>query len=239
VTFSVLYRRTRYQWHNGLDINAVEGTDVRAAERGEVTRAAVAGQAGNRLDITLTDRTYLYTADDERFWQSEFTNTETHDQWTFTLRGLDNKVLTVYKVPDNNTPGNWILLKDYIYRDGQLLAAENHADATQYHFSLDHLGTPRGLTDASGGFISVHTYFGFGEEIELGGGGDDDDETMVFTGHERDFNSNAGPGDDLDYMHARYCNPNTGRFLSVDPAMESADPYQPQSWNRFNSLLSH
>ncbi len=39
---------------------------------------------------------------------------------------------------------------------------------------------------------------------------------------------------DLDYMHARYCSPGIGRFLSVDPAGESADPRKPQSWNRYS-----
>jgi len=34
-------------------------------------------------------------------------------------------------------------------------------------------------------------------------------------------------------MHARYYNPNLGRFLSVDPAMESAVPTDPQTWNRY------
>jgi len=87
------------------------------------------------------------------------------------------------------------------------------------------------LTNATGLFVSTHTYFGFGEEIVAARGGVDT-EKMVFTGHERDFNTNAGPGDDLDYMHARYCNPNTGRFLSVDPVGGRTN--SPTSWNRYS-----
>jgi RHS repeat-associated protein len=49
---------------------------------------------------------------------------------------------------------------------------------------------------------------------------------MKFTGHERDATN-------LDYMHARSYLPWTGRFLSVDPAWESADASRPQSWNRY------
>ena len=54
-------------------------------------------------------RTFLYNADDERIWTSDFTNTESFDTWTFTLRGLDNKVLTVYETKGNNpnTDGQW------------------------------------------------------------------------------------------------------------------------------------
>ena len=57
---------------------------------------------------------------------------------------------------------------------------------------------------------------------------------MVFTGHERDFNSNSGGGDDLDYMHARYCNPNTGRFLSVDPKVRREPVPASQVWGRYS-----
>jgi RHS repeat-associated protein len=44
----------------------------------------------------------------------------------------------------------------------------------------------------------------------------------------------AGTADDLDYMHARYYHPQLGRFLAVDPALESAELLRPQSWNRYN-----
>jgi hypothetical protein len=40
-------------------------------------------------------------------------------------------------------------------------------------------------------------------------------------------------------MHARYCSPVTGRFLSVDPAGESAKPARPQSWNRYSYGLNN
>lgn len=37
-----------------------------------------------------------------------------------------------------------------------------------------------------------------------------------------------------DYMHARYYNPNLGRFLSVDPVLDQKRALSnPQSWNRY------
>jgi RHS repeat-associated protein len=54
---------------------------------------------------------------------------------------------------------------------------------------------------------------------------------MKFTGHERDLNGAGGVGDDLDYMHARFCSPVTGRFLSFDAGQSSL--VRPQSWNRY------
>ena len=60
---------------------------------------------------------------------------------------------------------------------------------------------------------------------------------MKFTGHERDLASPNGPGDDLDYMHARHESPIAGRFLSVD--RHAGRPSAPQSWNRYSYVLSN
>jgi RHS repeat-associated protein len=60
---------------------------------------------------------------------------------------------------------------------------------------------------------------------------------MKFTGHERDFASAGGAGDDLDYMHQRFNSPITGRFLSADVAR--GKPGQPQSWNRYVYTLGN
>jgi RHS repeat-associated protein len=43
-------------------------------------------------------------------------------------------------------------------------------------------------------------------------------------------------GDDLDYMHARFCSPLTGRFVSVDPM--GGDPFEPQSWNGYSYVMN-
>ena len=42
---------------------------------------------------------------------------------------------------------------------------------------------------------------------------------------------------DLDYMHARFCSPTLGRFLSPD--LVGGDPVLPQSWNRFSYVLNN
>lgn len=39
-------------------------------------------------------------------------------------------------------------------------------------------------------------------------------------------------------MHARFYNPQTGRFLSIDPAADSANPPAPQTWNRYAYALN-
>ncbi len=170
---------------------------------------------------------YIYDADDERVWSfkpgipgvsSRF------DRWT--LRDLSGKVLRTYEASGYNWTGS--VAEDDVYRDGLLLAAETSSGTR--HFHLDHLGTPRLITNAGGSQVAYHVYHPFGAEATAF---NQDAERMKFTGHERDLASPGGPGDDLDYMHARHASPLTGRFLSTDVA-DSAEEDSPQSWNRYS-----
>ena len=171
------------------------------------------------------DRQFVYTADDERIAVRQ------GQSWTWTVRGLDNKVLREFTSTEPNnaagfpTPGGqW--KKDYIWRDGLLLASTDTTGT--YHYHLDHLGTPRLITNASGVKIAEHAYYPFGAEINVTPHESTED-AMKFTGHERD--TVAGDGHTLDDMHARYYNASLGRFLEVDPLIGLLG--QPQSWNRY------
>jgi RHS repeat-associated protein len=92
---------------------------------------------------------------------------------------------------------------------------------TYYH--LDHLGSPRILTNNNGARVQGQHFLPFGQEMPIEAGLN----SRKFTGHERD------PETGLDYMLARYYQANLGRFLSVDPSTKSSDIRDPQSWNRF------
>jgi len=174
------------------------------------------------------DWRFFYTAGDERFWSVDLGTWATSD---FTLRDLDGKVLRVYEAAG----GKWSRFTDYVWR-GEALLARDFADTRPEAFHLDHLGTPRLLTNHRAERLAQPNYYPFGEEItaetQLA-------ERMKFTGHERDTLGTPGVADDMDYMHARYANPITGRFLSVDPARESAVATEPQSWNRYAYTLSN
>ncbi len=175
--------------------------------------------------------TYIYTADEERLWTFHWQGSFESLVETWTVRDLDAKVLTIFENPKGTTP--WSFLKDYVYRGGQQLAADTHlaSPRSRQHFSLDHLGSARLTTDRNGTPIFSHNYYPYGEEV----GAAFDSEQLRFTGHERDF---AGGTYDLDYMHARHCSPQLGRFLSVDPIL-SSDVQSPQSWNRFAYALGN
>ena len=80
-----------------------------------------------------------------------------------------------------NTGWQWD--RDTIRRDGQLLATETPGGLHHYH--LDHLGTPRLITDAEADPVVWHDLLPFGEEppaptVPA------DPQPYRFTGHERD-----------------------------------------------------
>lgn len=161
---------------------------------------------------------HLYTASDERIATIGITETNVRQGADWTIRDLSGKVLRRFKQPSPTAP--WVWDEDYIYRDGQLLAAEVATQERTLHFHPDHLGTPRLITGNGGAEVSARELHPFGEELTV-----PDPERMTFTGHERDAES-------LDYMHARYYAVQWGRFLSVDP-VNSANAAYPQSWNRY------
>jgi RHS repeat-associated protein len=173
-------------------------------------------------------RDFAYTAEDERIAVRQGLS------WTWTVRDQNNKVLREFtsleaaSSPLALSRHTWS--KDYIWRDGQLLAAvsQTASGPTTYHYHLDHLGTPRLITGTGGVLIAKHAYYPFGAEMAVTPT-ETTAELMKFTGHERDLV--AGDNHSVDYMHARFYNANLGRFLAVDTAPGAID--EPQSWNRY------
>ena len=167
---------------------------------------------------------HMYDADDERIWSYKEGANPRIDRWT--LRDLDGRVLRTYDVTNYTS---WVVGRDYVYRGRQLLAAHT-SDASpkdRIQFHLDHLGTPRAITNKTGTRIAYHLYYPFGEEATAVA---QDAERMKLTGHERDLGVTTSAADDLDYMHARYYNAQIGRFSSLDPGRDFT-PTAPQSWN--------
>jgi RHS repeat-associated protein len=186
------------------------------------------------------DRQFIYTADDERI------ATRNGQSWTWTVRDLDNKVLREFtSVEPNGQPGlptssrQWA--KDYVWRDGLLLVSVTPttpgANTTlTEHFHLDHLGTPRLVSNDAGFRIGIHAYYPFGAELNLAPN-ETPAELMKFTGHERDLL--ASNPNTPDYMHARYEMGTMGRFLSIDPELNVKSAiHKPQKWNRYAYVVN-
>jgi RHS repeat-associated protein len=160
----------------------------------------------------------IYSATDERIG-SMWIGPANGSDWT--IRDASGQVL---RRLHKSTTGQWSWQEDYVYRDGQMLAAEVATREKTLHYHLDHLGTPRLITGNGGAQVSLHTYDPFGAEVTSAAQAGTE-AIKKFTGHERDTAT-------VDYMHARYYQNGWGRFLSVDRDRAVA-VRRPQSWNRF------
>ena len=218
--------------------NRIDAPGVTYDARGNVTHANGHVYTYDALNTMTTDtapggavREFVYTVGGERLAVHDVAG----QWWNWTVRGLDNKVLREFTSRDGIdgmiSSSGWKWTKDYVWRDGLLLATvQPNADRTgtlTYHYHLDHLGTPRLVTDQDGRIAGVHDYHPFGSETE-GATNETPLTAMKFTSHERDTTT----GQSLDYMHARFYSAAWGRFLSVDPGRDW-NLHQPQSWNMY------
>lgn len=200
----------------------------------EYTYDAVNMQTRDVDTVSGVTREYVYTADDERI--ALYT---VNQWWRWTIRDTSGKVLREYMSEDGDAgkgTDKWQWAKDYVWRDGVLLATRQKPPGSNggvtYHYHVDHLGTPRRITDPSDRIVGFHDYFAFGPET---GTGKSEPSLSLFkyTAHERDIReSSTSPP--LDYMMARYYSATAARFLSQDPVLDVKRSLKtPQLWNRY------
>ncbi|MCU1347927.1 MAG: repeat protein [Acidobacteria bacterium] len=115
---------------------------------------------GTMRSLTESQRElhFLYSADDERVAVVSHPplSPPTQLRTTWTLRGVDNKVLREWV--DDSTTGTrtWSWSEDEIWRGASILANESPAGTKQY--VLDHLGSPRLITDGSGAYLGTNDF---------------------------------------------------------------------------------
>ena len=204
---------------------------------------------------------YIYNAADERVGVVECGGDDCSSPApvTWSVRDEQGRVLRQFEGVYSAASGNpycfsvmrpcrmWAWAEDYAYRGEALLAAERMPEeGGRRHFHLDHLGSPRLVTAHDGEQIAQHDYYPFGVEIppsfQETSEGYDREEPARFTGHERDFNAGTTSenANYNDYMHARYAVPQWGRFLSVDPIIDTDKAvHVPQKWNRYSYALNN
>jgi len=179
-----------------------------------------------RMQNGAEDWLFAYSAGGERVLQVDQGGAG-DKRWT--VRDVAGRVLREWIEPQGGSP-TWE--RDWIYR-GQNLLATVDATTTR-HLTLDHLGTPRLVTDPSGAKLAFKAYWPYGREAT---DPNQDALSKKFTGHERDGYDPSSTADDLDYMHARFANPETGRFLSMDPLSGAIG--RPQSLNRYSYVTGN
>ncbi|MEB2280169.1 DNRLRE domain-containing protein [Lysinibacillus xylanilyticus] len=115
-------------------------------------------------------------------------------------------------------------VKSYVYDDnGHLLTMIYKGD--KYHYLTNYRGDVLGMTDDSGNEVASYTYDAWGNILTQSG-------KMVsinpyrYAGYRYDENTK------LYYLMARYYNPDTGVFLSLDPVR--GDTMNPLSFNGYN-----
>ncbi len=192
--------------------------------------------AGN-LTKDANGKSFAYDAENH---QKGFgTNNSTTNGGQYYYDGQGKRVKT--SVPSQSGNVDTIFIYDAF---GKLVAEYNNlspvATPKTNYLTVDHLGTPRIITDGLGAIVSRHDYRAFGEEIIAGVGSrttgnqysSPDIARQQYTGYERDYESG------LDYAQARYYNSKQGRFTSVDPLTASATIRNPQTFNRYSYALN-
>ncbi|MFJ7662278.1 RHS repeat-associated core domain-containing protein [Lysinibacillus sp. NPDC097162] len=96
-----------------------------------------------------------------------------------------------------------------------------------YHYLTNYRGDVLGMTDASGKLVASYTYDAWGNILTQSGTDNMDTiNTYRYAGYRYDEDTK------LYYLMARYYNPDTGVFLSLDPML--GDLTEPKKLNGYN-----
>ncbi len=165
----------------------------------------------NRV-LTQGGMRFLYDAFGERV--ASFPTAASTPLATFDMRDLDHRLQVRFRLEGSAYRRE----RDFVHAGNRLVGLD--LNGSKFHYSLDHLGSPRIITNSGGSVVQSYTFAPFGQQVGPTGGAD----PFRFAGHERDFASGA------DYMHARHYLAQLGRFMSTDEA--GGHPAVPQSLNR-------
>jgi hypothetical protein len=144
------------------------GNLTRLAAGGEVFAYEYDGVGAMKHLQSNTDlaRIFIYNAGDERIAVFDCVNGDCTTQGsseTWTIRGLDGRVLRQWRHPWGQ---GWEWQRDFVYRDGVLLAAvepDGQGGEDTFHLHPDHLGSPRQITNENGAQVAFHAYYPFGD----------------------------------------------------------------------------
>ncbi|MEE4546294.1 RHS repeat-associated core domain-containing protein [Streptomyces sp. V4-01] len=171
---------------------------------------------GDRTTSTTAGATTTY-AYDQAARLTGFTKGATTAGYTYDGNGLRTGktvggVTTAYTWDDETTPD---LLSDgatsYLYGPGGTPVEQIGASATQWYFH-DQLGSTRALTDSTGAVTGSYAYTPYGTVASHTGTAAT---PLEYAGEYTDAESG------LQYLRARYYDPATGQFLTVDPSVRS------------------
>jgi RHS repeat-associated protein len=124
---------------------------------------------------------------------------------------------------------------EYVFFAGRRIAQSNPYSNAQYYYFVDHLGSTRAVTNATGTTCFEMDYLPYGTENPpagfIGSCSNPPPFRYLFTGYERDVETAYGTSAGSDYAFARFYNSRLGRFMSGDPL--DGDITDPQTLNRY------
>jgi len=184
------------------------------------------------------DKDYTYTWDHYHRLTSA-TNRQTAETTQYTYDHTGQRLTEQTTEDVSVTPNQYIEITNdevikRIYAGSAHLATiktDNETEQISY-IHPDHLNGASVITDESGNMRQRIRYYPFGETLSQEGEATED---KLFTGHKRDDTG-------LYYANARYLNPVTGQFTSIDPASR-ANPeqflYDPQQLNGYSYVRNN
>lgn len=210
-----------YNANNRIDVSAVTYDSA-----GNVTDAGIGIGNGftyddeNRITEAAYDSaSYVYDAFGHRVRST--VNSQTND-FLYDLNG---------KTIDELANGS--LTRSEAYTPGGMHIA-TYAGGITFFDSSDWLSTFRVRTNSSGANVESCTSMPFGEDLTCSVSLTSEVSPLHFTGQEHDWESGN------DHFAFRYYNEVMGRWLTPDPAgLASADPTNPQSWNRYAYVVNN
>lgn len=107
---------------------------------------------------------------------------------------------------------------------GDFRIAEMRSSGAVYYLHTDHLNSTNVVTNSAGTQVQLYEYSPYGYTTVDEGDGTGET-SYKFTGQEEDDDAA------LYYYHARYYDPELGRFIQADSIVQS--PYDPQTLNRY------
>ncbi len=120
---------------------------------------------------------------------------------------------------------------EYVFFAGRRIAQSNPSSGNVYYYFVDHLGSTRVVTTATGTACYEVDFLPYGTENTPSGFSNTCSTRYRFTGYERDQETAAGTSAGNDYAYARYYNSRLGRFMSGDPL--DGDISDPQTLNKY------
>ena len=210
---------TNYSYNDANQMKSAGGKTYTVSQNGNVTNDDVFQYVWNAFDqltevklLTLTIASYRYDENGRRVYSKD-SNGITY----YRYNGLSNQVLF-------EETASGVITKAYTYDDNGHPLTMTYQDST-YYYLTNYRGDVLALTNSNGDIVAEYTYDAWGNIMSQSG-------TMATINPYRYAGNRYDESTKLYYLMARYYNPDTGVFLSLDPVR--GDTMNPLSLNGYN-----